>query len=262
MELPSRSFEHIRFAVVDRIARLELARPPHNVMTLGMLQEMRAALQSLTGMRGICAVLMTAAPGAQAFCAGVDLRELQGAQAFRTLETFHDLFRALHDSGKPLVLAVDGPVMGAGCELAAFADLVVAAEQTIFSQPEIQIGRFPPFASVFLPRVIGPKRAGEMILTGRYVDARQALLWGLVNQIVPRDQLGARTEEILQGMRQKSAASMELACRALRQGIAADFREVLERVERLYLEQLLSLDDAAEGLAALTAKRRPVWKDK
>ena len=258
----SDSFRHINFHLADRVARIELARPPLNVLTIAGMQEISRALEAISRERGVCAVLFSAAAGARAFSAGVDIGEHRAETIYRMLESFHDIFRGLDEVGKPVVAAVDGAALGGGCELAAFADIVIATDRATFAQPEIRVGAFPPFAAVFLPQVIGPKRAAEMIFTGAQISARTAAAWGLVSHVVAPDQLVAKTEEVLQSLRNLSAASLEMARRALHLNATLDFRGTLERVERLYLEQLMSLQDAEEGIAAFLEKRKPVWQDK
>jgi cyclohexa-1,5-dienecarbonyl-CoA hydratase len=258
----SDSFQHIHFSLTDRIARIELARPPLNVLTMAGMQEINRAIEATTRERGVCAVLLAAAAGSRAFSAGVDISEHRGSTVYRMLTTFHDIFRGLEELGKPVVAAVDGPALGGGCELVAFADLVIASERATFAQPEIKVGVFPPFAAVFLPQVIGPKRAAEMIFTGAQLNARTAAAWGLVSYVVAPEQLAAKTEEVLQNLRAMSAASLEMARRALHLNATLDFREMLQRVERLYLEQLMAMEDPEEGIAAFIEKRKPVWRDK
>jgi cyclohexa-1,5-dienecarbonyl-CoA hydratase len=227
-----------------------------------MMGEINQALEQTERERSVCAVLFTATAGSRAFTAGVDIGEHRAATVYRMLESFHDIFRGLEALGKPVVAAIDGPALGGGCELASFADIVIASERASFAQPEIKVGVFPPFAAIFLPQVIGPKRAAEMIFTGAQINARTAAVWGLVNHLVPTDQLAAKTEEVLQSLRGMSAASLEMARCALHLNSTLDFREALQRVERLYLEQLMSLEDAEEGINAFTEKRKPVWRDK
>ncbi len=256
------SFQYIVFRFTDRIARIEFARPPLNIMNIAMMQEIRRALEPISCERSVCGVLLTAAAEARAFTAGVDIGEHRPESAYRMLEAFHDIFRELEELGKPVVAAIDGAALGGGCELAAYADIVLATERAVFAQPEIKVGVFPPFAAVFLPQVIGPKRAAEMILTGAQLSARTAASWGLVNHVVAPEQLSAKTEEVLQSLRKMSAASLEMARRALHLNQTLDFRETLRRVERLYLEQLMSLTDAEEGICAFLEKRQPEWQDR
>lgn len=252
----------LNFQITDRIARLELSSPPLNILTRTMLGEIRQALESIADEPGICAVLLTAAAESRAFSVGIEISEYRGATAYQMLMDFHDIFRLLDEIGKPVVAAVDGAALGGGCELVAFADLVIATERATFALPEIRVGLFPPFAAVFLPQVIGHKRAAEMMMTGAQVSARTAAAWGLAGHVVAPEQLAASTEDLLSGLRAMSAAALELTRRALHLNATLDFHAALARIEKLWLEQAMSLDDAAEGLAALVEKRRPVWKDR
>ncbi len=255
-------YSSINFRIAERIAHIELARPPLNVLTMTAMQELRQVLDETLNAREVCAVLLSAVPEARSFSVGVDLSECRGATAFQMLNAFHDIFRLLDDLGRPVVASVDGSVMGGGCELVAFADLVIATDRTTFAQPEIKVGLFPPLASVILPQVIGPKRAAEMIFTGAQINAQTAAAWGLVSRVVAPDQLAAKTEEVLQHLRGLSAASLELARRALHLNATLNFRAALREVEKIYLEQLMTLEDAAEGVTALVERRPPVWQDR
>src|SRR5207237_746579 len=142
------------------------------------------SLEIISRERGVCAVLLTAAAGSRAFSSGVDIGEHRAETAYRMLESFHHIFRGLDELGTPVVAAVDGAALGGGCELAAFADIVISTDRATFALPEIRVGVFPPFAAVFLPQVIGAKRAAEMIFTGAQINARTAAAWGLVSHVV------------------------------------------------------------------------------
>lgn len=252
----------INFQITDRIAHIELARPPLNVLTMTALTEIGQVLESTINTPGVCAVLFTATPEARAFCAGVEITEYRGTTAYQTLMAFHDLFRLLDEMGKPVVVAVNGTALGGGCDLAVFADIVIASEQATFALPEVRVGLFPTLASVLLPQMIGAKRAAHMILTGAQINAQTAANWGLVSHLVTAEQMTAKIEEVLQSLRLLSAASLGMARRALHSNTVLNVGEALQRVEKLYLEQLMSLEDATEGVTALVEKRRPEWKDR
>jgi cyclohexa-1,5-dienecarbonyl-CoA hydratase len=178
------------------------------------------------------------------------------------LESFHDIFRAREELALPAVAVVDGAALGGGCELVVACDIVIASERARFGQPEINLGVFPPVAALLLPRVIGEKRARELILTGELIDAPEALRLGLVNYVVPHAQLTQKTEEILSRLRELSAPALELTRRALDVGRGWSFKEVLDRVENLYLNELMKTEDAQEGVRAFMEKRKPVWRNR
>ena len=144
----------------------------------------------------------------------------------------------------------------AGC------DIVIASERARFGQPEIKLGVFPPVAAVLLPRVIGDKRARELILTGDLIDAREALRLGLVNAVVPPEELEQKAEDVLVKLRELSAPALEATKHALDMARGTSFDEALERVENLYLNELMKTADANEGIKAFMEKRKPLWQNR
>src|ERR671937_1582837 len=124
------------------------------------------------------------------------------------LDSFHGIFRALEQASKPTVAVVDGAALGGGCELVAACDIVVASERARFGQPEIKLGVFPPIAAILLPRIIGERKARELILTGELIDADEALRLGLVNYVVRNDELAEKLESVLTKLRELSAAAL------------------------------------------------------
>jgi cyclohexa-1,5-dienecarbonyl-CoA hydratase len=140
--------------------------------------------------------------------------------------------------------------------------MVVASEKASFGQPEIQVGVLPPVAVVALPGIIGPKKAMEMVLTGDRIRADEAARLGLVNIVVPPEELQAKAEEFVGKLTKLSAAVLRLTKRSVRIGSAGSFADGLDAVEELYLGPLMTTEDAHEGLAAFMEKREPVWKDR
>jgi cyclohexa-1,5-dienecarbonyl-CoA hydratase len=163
---------------------------------------------------------------------------------------------------KPVVALVDGAALGGGCELVAACDIVVATERARFGQPEIKLGVFPPVAAIMLPRIIGERRARELILTGELIDAPEALRLGLVNYVVAPAALAAKGQEILARLRELSAPALELTRRALDIAREESLEDALARVESLYLNELMKTEDAAEGVNAFMEKRKPVWRNR
>src|SRR5437588_1095557 len=186
-----------QFTIDDRVARITFARPPLNVLNIGMMREIGVALDELVCQRELVAIVFDAAPDARAFSAGVAIEEHVAETIYQMLESFHAIFRALEQASKPTIAVVDGAALGGGCELVAACDIVIASERSRFGQPEIKIGVFPPVAAVLLPRIIGEKRARELILTGELVDAQEALRLGLVNAVVPQAELEQKAQEVL-----------------------------------------------------------------
>ena len=147
-------------------------------------------------------------------------------------------------------------------ELAALSDMIVATPKARFSQPEIKLGVFPPLAAVILPHVIGHKRAIEMILTGEPLDAEEARRLGLVNRVVPEANLDQEVEKLVAKITEQSAPVLEMAKKSLYETIGLSIPDAIKRSSNIYLNQLMYLDDAQEGLRAMVEKRKPVWKNK
>ncbi|HVF41796.1 MAG TPA: enoyl-CoA hydratase-related protein [Pyrinomonadaceae bacterium] len=255
-------YQHIRLVIEDRVARVKFSRPPLNVFHIAMMREIGDALEVVAGEREVVAVVFEAAAGARAFSAGVAVEEHVADTIYQMLEAFHHIFRTLEAAAKPAVAVVDGAALGGGCELVAACDIVVASERARFGQPEIKLGVFPPVAAILLPRVIGEKRARELILTGELIDAPEALRLGLVNYGVNSAQLEQKLQEVLSRLRELSASALEATRRALDAGHGWSFDETLRRVENLYLNDLMKTEDAREGVRAFMEKRKPSWRNR
>jgi cyclohexa-1,5-dienecarbonyl-CoA hydratase len=260
IEAGQAKYEFIQLRVVDRVAYIIFNRPPLNIFNIAMMSEINEALNLLTKHTHICAIVFAASPASKAFSAGVSVEEHRSDTIYQMLETFHNIFRSLNLYSKPTVAVVNGPALGGGCELVAFCDVVIASEKAKFGQPEIRLGVFPPIAAIILPRLVGLKRAAEIIFTGESIDAIEAQSMGLVNFVVDEDQLEARTQEVLARFREESAVTLEATRRALYTGFYSDFEATLKKVEEQYLIQLMNMQDPHEGLNAFIEKRKPSWK--
>jgi cyclohexa-1,5-dienecarbonyl-CoA hydratase len=257
-------YKHILFERRDRVARITLNRPPVNVLNIEMMREINDALEGLVDDRAVKVLVLEAAENSKLFSAGVDVAEHTAERVKEMIETFHRMFRLLDQLEIPTVAVVDGAALGGGCELALFCDMVVASEKASFGQPEIQVGVLPPIAAVALPAICGPKKTFEMVLIGDRVKAAEAERLGLVNVVVPPEQLRTTAEALVGKLANLSGVILRLAKRAVREGMshAGHFGEALAAVEALYLGPLMATDDVHEGLAAFAEKRAPAWKDR
>jgi cyclohexa-1,5-dienecarbonyl-CoA hydratase len=255
-------YKEIQFTVTDRVARITFARPPLNILTIAMMREIVDAINQVAHTAETCAIVFAASQTSSAFCAGVSIQEHKPETVFQMLDGFHSIFRALNSVSKPVVALVQGAALGGGCELVAFADIVIASPAARFGQPEIKLGVYPPVAAFLLPRVIGEKNAREMILTGELLTAEVAKSIGLVNHVVAEDALEGACEELLNAFRQMSVPGLEMARRAMVQTWGLGFDEALKRAEDIYLNELMSFKDPHEGVEAFIAKRPPRWKHK
>lgn len=257
-----RFYQHLRLSIDDRVARLQLAHPPLNVLTIAMMREVEAALSECMNRREIVAVTLEAAANSRAWCAGFAVEEHAEETIYQLLEAFHSIFRTLNLLAKPVVGIVDGAALGAGCELVAACDIVIASETARFGQPEIKLGIFPTVACAVLPRIIGERAARELILTGEIIDARRAYDLGLVTHIVAPDALHIKADEVLNRLRELSAPALESARRALDSSRGARFEDALTAIENLYLNDLMKTEDSREGTQAFLEQRKPVWKNR
>jgi cyclohexa-1,5-dienecarbonyl-CoA hydratase len=254
------SFNHINFAIEDRVGRITLASPPLNVLNIAMMQEINKALDECSQQRDLAAIVFAAAPDCRAFSAGVSVEEHAHETIFQMLDSFHAIFRSLEQISRPTVAIVNGPALGGGCELITFCDFVIASDQSRFGQPEIKLGVFPPVAAIVLPRVIGDRRAREMMLTGEIIEAREALALGLVSRVVPAGDLEAETSRLLEQLRGLSALALEHAKKAIDLGYGRTLDDALKEVEDMYLHELMKTHDAVEGVNAFGEKRRAAWQ--
>ena len=255
-------FQNIKFQIQDRVARITFARPPLNILNIAMMREIGGALNECAERRDLAAIVFDAAPGTRAFSGGVAIEEHVADTVFKMLDSFHSIFRALNQISKPVVAIVDGPALGGGCELVAACDIVLASKGARFGQPEIKLGVFPPVAAVILPRIVGEKKAREMILLGKIVDADEALRLGLVNYVMSSAELNQQAEALLAKLRELSSVSLQFTRSALDLGRDGDFESALTEVENLYLNELMKTEDATEGVQSFMEKRKPEWRNK
>ena len=246
--------------VLPGVALVTLQRPEAlNALSFALLDELASALESLDADPACRAIVITGS-GDRAFAAGADIRELE-PQTSSTLTAGggFDAWDRIAAIGLPLIAAVRGFALGGGCELAMACDMIVAAEDASFGQPEIRLGVMPGAGGTQrLTRAIGKARAMELILTGRTMTAQEADAHGLVTRIVPAEatvdaalELAARIAEMPPlAVRAAKAAILDAEERSLSEGLAR---------ERAAFFGLFDTEDQAEGMAAFTQKRPPVW---
>jgi cyclohexa-1,5-dienecarbonyl-CoA hydratase len=256
-------YKYIRFDDSGTMAHLTMSRPKQNIMNMDMLKEMAHAIRTLNSRDEIRLIVLDAAPECEGyFSAGVGAEGYTNQMVFQMLDAFHNVFRSMIEISKPVLAVVDGIASAGGCELAAFCDLVIATENARFMQPEIKLGVFPPLGAVVYPRVIGPKRAMELLLTGDTLNAQQALQIGLVNRVVPRTALKETVDTLVKRLSDQSGPVLQLLKKVIFEGTWLPFNEALKKSQDIYLNQLFELEDSQEGLRALVEKRKPVWKNK
>ena len=256
----AQGYKYIHFDTSSFVARLTLHHPPYNVLTVPMMNEISDAIEGLSSRSDIKAILITSSQ--KMFSAGISLEDSKADRVFQTLDAFNRVFSAIQEISKPLIIVVNGPAVGAGSELVAFGDMVIASPNAKFAQPEVKLGVFPPFAAVMLPLTIGPKKTYELILTGEALSAEEAQRLGFVNKVVPEAQLAAEVESIVNKIGEFSGPVLEVTKRVIASSQGMPLAEAMKKSQDIYLNQLQTLEDVQEGIRAVLEKRKPVWKNK
>lgn len=249
----------VRFREASGVGRVVLDRPPLNVLDRDGLAELERLLERAAASDTL-RVLCLAGRG-KAFCAGVAVEDHMPGRVGGTLRAFGRVVERLLDFPRPAVACLHGAALGGGCELALACDLVLARADAVLGQPEIRLGVFPPAAAALLPRLVGRQRALDLVLTGRPVEATEAERIGLVQRVFPADSYEAEVEAVLERLAGLSRPVARLAKRAVLEGLGRPAREAMHGAERLYLQELMGLEDPLEGLGAFLDKREPAWSD-
>ncbi len=256
----AQEFKYLQFDTSTFVARITLNHPPYNVLTVPLMTELAEAIESLNGRADIKCILLDSSQ--RTFSAGISLEDSKPDRVFQTLEAFNRVFQAIGEISKPLIVVVNGPAIGAGSELVAFGDIVIATPNARFAQPEVKMGVFPPFAAVMLPQLIGPKKTYELILTGHALTAEEALALGFVNRVVAEAELKKAVDEVLARIGEFSGPVLETTKLVIASSMGLPLHEAMKKSQNIYLNQLMALEDVQEGLRAVLEKRKPVWKNK
>jgi cyclohexa-1,5-dienecarbonyl-CoA hydratase len=241
------------------VATLTLNRPPLNVMNIEMMEQLNAAILDLRDRRDL-KVLVVRGRGS-AFCGGVDIADHTKDKVARMIQVFHRIFESMRLLDVIAVAAVNGVASGRGFELAIGCNLVVASESSRFSLPEIDMGLIPPLACVVLPRAAPRRKAMEWILTGDEIPAEELKAYGLVNRIFPDDGFEDGLSAFVAKLASKSAPVLSLAKRAQIESYYSAYEEALYKAEKVYLHELIALEDAQEGIRAFLEDREPKWRN-
>ncbi|MBI2104697.1 MAG: enoyl-CoA hydratase/isomerase family protein [Candidatus Omnitrophica bacterium] len=259
------SGEHVKIAVEDRIAVVTIDHRPVNALDRKTLEELGQAADALQAEPTVKVVVLTGG-GSLAFVAGADIKEvsqLGSAEAAKAMAALgQSVFLKVQRLSKPVIAAINGVCLGGGLELAMAAHLRISGDRARFGQPEINLGIIPGWGGTQrLPRLIGRAKATEWILTGDIVTAQEALRLGLVNQVVPQDQVLKAAKDLARKLASKGAVALTQALRAIEQGLEAPLEEGLAREAEAF-GAVAASEDSREGVTAFLEKRQPQFRDR
>jgi len=242
-------------------ARIVLNRPERrNALSLELMEEVLAALGAVSAQEAVRVVVLEGA--GPAFSAGHDLAEMIGREEAFLRELFAvctAMMEKVHALPQPVIAKVHGMATAAGCQLVAACDLAVAASEARFATPGVKIGLFCSTPMVPISRAVGRKRAMQMLLTGEPIDARTALDWGLVNRVVPSDELDSAVMELVEAIARSSSYTVATGKRAFYDQIDGPERDAYRHCSQVMTDNALAAD-AQEGMSAFLQKRQPVWR--
>jgi enoyl-CoA hydratase/carnithine racemase len=261
LEEDAMEFQDILVAEKAPAARITLNRPEkRNALSLELMREVVVGLKQLGRNEEVRAIVLENT--GPAFSAGHDLSEMVG----RDVGFYQELFdvctvmmEAIHRVPQPVIAKVQGVATAAGCQLVAACDLAVAAETARFATPGVKIGLFCSTPMVPVSRAVGRKRAMEMLLTGDFVDARTALEWGLVNRVVPEEELDQAVDEVVEKIARSSPLTVRIGKAAFYQQVELDEHRAYDLTKAVMTMNSMATD-AQEGICAFLAKRQPEWK--
>jgi enoyl-CoA hydratase/carnithine racemase len=261
IEAERHTYEHILFEMDGAMAHVTMNRPEkRNALSLAHMQELIDCLKSVGESKE--AQIVVLGGNGPAFCAGHDLSEMVGRdpEFYRHLfDVCCELMETIQAIPQPVIARVHGVATAAGCQLAATCDLVVASEEARFATPGVKIGLFCSTPMVALSRAVGQKKAMEMLLTGDFISAEEALAEGLVNKVVPSEELEAETQKLAGKIAEASPLVVGV-------GKQAFYRQIEMPLEQAYAytKEVMSFNasfaDAQEGICAFLEKRKPEWR--
>lgn len=256
MESPS----VVRRQQAGGVVTLTIDHPPVNVLTTAGMRELADEIER-AGHDPAVKVVQVRGHG-RAFCAGVDISDHTDAKVGPMMDAFMRLIRAIDQSEVPTVAAVHGACLGGGLEVAGCCDLVYAAEGAKLGQPEIKVGVLPPAAIAAFPSRIGSRATAEIVLLGENFTAARGKEVGLVNEVYPDGELFERADAVCASLAALSRPVLALAKRGLKEAAPPVDPGAFRAIERMYMGELMALEDAKEGLAAFLEKRKPQFKDR
>ncbi len=258
-------FKNLILSIDKKIATITINRPEKlNALNAETITELFQAFKKLSQNDSISAIILTGS-GEKAFVAGADIAEIN----------YHDeisgrifssrgqkVFRLIEKMDKPVIAAINGYALGGGCELVMACHIRIASEDAKFGQPEINLGLIPGYGGTQrLPRLIGISRALYLLLTGETIDAKTAINYGLINEIVPKNKLASRVMEIAESLTSKAPVARKYILQAVNEGIDKNLDTGLNLEGELF-GNICGTEDMKEGTKAFLEKREPSFSGK
>lgn len=254
------AYENIRLEIAGPVASLYINRPPANLLNIQVVEEINDALLSLHGQSGLEVLVIRGTR--ECFSDGLEIGEIVAATAQRLIQVYVRMFETLRMMDLVQIAAVEGRANGAGWELALGTNLFVAGTGASFCLPHTSRGLFPPIASTILPRIAPRRMVMEWILTGRSVSAEELHHHGVINRLLDPANFDEQLDAFVAEFTNKSGPVLALAKKAQFEAYYSTFSETIARVQSLFLRDLMSLEDAREGLTAEREGRPAVWKNR
>jgi len=259
------NYKNIVIKEKDGVATITIDRPEAlNALNKETLIELSSAIDKLENNEKIKVVILTG-NGDKAFIAGADIKQMKGLtplEAKGFSETGHNLIFKIEKSRLPFIAAVNGYALGGGCEIMMACDIIIAADNALIGQPEINLGVSPGFGGTQrLPRLVGKTKAKEMLLTGDNISAEDAKNIGLVNKVIESDKLTEEVEKLAQKIESKSSVQTAFIKELVNKGADIDLSNACA-LEISYFSSSFSTYDQKEGMNAFVEKRKPSFKGK
>jgi enoyl-CoA hydratase len=249
----------LKVETAGKVVRVTIDRPPVNAITLAIYQQITEAFDAISKRDDVNCVVFTGA-GNRAFCAGLDLKEFLAAKPEddpARAAIVRATFKGVRSCAVPVIAAVNGPALGAGCVLAAVSDIRIAADNATFGLPEINVGRCG--GGAHMGRLVPQGTLRRMFFTGKPIDAAEAYRLGMVEQVVPAADLMATADEMAKTISEKAPLGLRLGKEALNTIESMQVEEGYA-LEQTYSTRLMHTEDAREATRAVVEKRLPVFK--